>query len=1033
MAKTKPTIPSQKKAYAALKGRINQYSLLVQGVFDTLAKEAAAVVAKTGYAGSVPFHFNDYPQTADAVRKMLEEYVSGISGIIHRSTAEEWKNSNLAQDLIADKAWTFYWKQSKTTGKYAKIYHQANPDALKAFQERKDKGMGLDAKLWKQTPWYKEHLETAISTAIQKGDSAQTLYKNIISHLADYSKMSKEYKARYGKDAECPNCIYAAQRLARTEINMAYRMAEQKRWQQFDFVLGYEIKTSESHRINDICNHVVGRYPKTFVFKGWHPACFCYCLPILKTEDEYFDDAPKPVTQPEPVETFPDGFSQWIGDNCSRVLTAEGKGTLPYWLTDNKHVRECAVAMGKAREFGEALQHAAESVAQGGTVVTEINYKSFASMYRKLMSTCQGNIDYVNDAVRTTIIADSQDIQGIIAELKKHPDFSGYHHQSPYKFNGYSGNIVNLRASNGIMGEIQVNTPKMIYAKETEQVARKLLGDAVWEDIAAGTGMPGGVGHNMYEEMRMLDKHKHKAKLADLSKQSQEYYAHFHSFSDKQEVKLFSQAEALLAQEADFAGMGIDFSTLKYSLKYGDFNAVNAAKSQLSVTMNIAKGNIVHDAQKALTAASTVAEVDSAALQAAVKVGKLAEIKKLTAQLDADIKAMLAREQAISDIIPDVGMWHKQFSIADLEGVHKAVKSKIASFQAHTLGFQESHINVLKNYIANLPKDAMYPVTKAAYEKALVPVVDKIDWYKITYDLPDFEAFAKTTHSSKFVSLLSDFKAAIASNDKTLATQLAKDVADMQDNLIAKAAKAKAAKAAKKAGAAATAPTGTTAPGTAVGKLTSSNNTPQTAHQDIAPGMTKEETIMALTGCTKTMAMDLHSAVFGFSYQWDYEIRHIQCGMPFTPHHGHTMAEIQKKANDLETFIDHSPKWAGGTTYRGMKMSDKDLDFLRKKLKAGEGNMLGSASWSTKEDIAKGFSGDGSQSGVSEMFGDTLSHSVVLYTQTQTKATSIRYLSNFYDEHEVLASKDCRYLFKSEKVVKGTFGDIIYIEVEPSN
>lgn len=49
-----------------------------------------------------------------------------------------------------------------------------------------------------------------------------------------------------------------AQRLARTEINMAYRTAEQKRWEQFDFVVGFEVNTTQNgHHVEDICDEAL--------------------------------------------------------------------------------------------------------------------------------------------------------------------------------------------------------------------------------------------------------------------------------------------------------------------------------------------------------------------------------------------------------------------------------------------------------------------------------------------------------------------------------------------------------------------------------------------------------------------------------------------------------------------------------------------------------------------------------------------------------------------------------------------------------
>ena len=88
-----------------------------------------------------------------------------------------------------------------------------------------------------------------------------------------------------------------AMRLARTEINMAYREAEYQRWQQLDFVVGFRIHLSNNHTIlnskgepvpfHDICDELAGDYPKTFKFVGWHPQCRCFVTPILSDYDEY--------------------------------------------------------------------------------------------------------------------------------------------------------------------------------------------------------------------------------------------------------------------------------------------------------------------------------------------------------------------------------------------------------------------------------------------------------------------------------------------------------------------------------------------------------------------------------------------------------------------------------------------------------------------------------------------------------------------------------------------------------------------------
>lgn len=116
---------------------------------------------------------------------------------------------------------------------------------------------------------------------------------------------------------------------------MAYRKAEQERWKSFDFVVGYEVKiTQNGKHVEDICDCLKGKYRKDFKFMGWHPQCMCYTIPILKTEDEFFDEDEDAKSVNE-VEDVPQGFKDWVKDNEERIDKAAERGKLPYFIADN--------------------------------------------------------------------------------------------------------------------------------------------------------------------------------------------------------------------------------------------------------------------------------------------------------------------------------------------------------------------------------------------------------------------------------------------------------------------------------------------------------------------------------------------------------------------------------------------------------------------------------------------------------------------------------------------------------------------------
>lgn len=162
-------------------------------------------------------------------------------------------------------------------------------------------------------------------------------------------------------------------------------------------------------------------------------------------------------------------------------------------------------------------------------IVTPINLKSEVSITRKAQDDYDGDFTLVTDAVRNTIIADKSKVKSIVAELRKKDSVtrisSRDHDTDPL---GYSGNLINIKTKNGTLGEIQVNTAKMIFAKEKPPDAKNILGEKLWSDIKKETGQEGGLGHKYYEEWRVIKQDKNKSeRLKELEELSKEYYSHF--------------------------------------------------------------------------------------------------------------------------------------------------------------------------------------------------------------------------------------------------------------------------------------------------------------------------------------------------------------------------------------------------------------------------------------------------------------------------------------------------------------------------
>ena len=460
-------------------------------------------------------------------------------------------------------------------------------EAVRAFLDRRDRGgFTPSGRVWRTTEQAREHIETSLAEGLAEGRSAAELSRTIRQDLREPERLyrrvrdkngilelSKPAKAYHPGAGVYRSSYKNALRLTRTEINVSYAEADFERWQGMDFVIGYEVRLSNNHTCNghlftDICDELAGRYPKWFKFTKWHPQCRCVATPI-------FDDDPGA----KEVRDVPPNFKQWVTDNQPRLDRSIKKGTAPYWVRDNfskqgkltgagrkptpagggskppkppvtttttptdpdeeRLMRETKDIMRRAREVGDEVQGIAEGIAgRYSATCTPINYKSEQSIIRKVLTTREKKPSFgvsdLKDTARTTIIAGRERIESVVEDLTKEPavklfqrdmGISAVKRQTADRYMGYTGTIVNLKMPNGLLAEIQVNTPNMIYAKEPREVAEQLIGKEKWLEIRRETGLEGGLGHKLYEEIRVLKKGDPRRTV--LKRQSEEYYKHF--------------------------------------------------------------------------------------------------------------------------------------------------------------------------------------------------------------------------------------------------------------------------------------------------------------------------------------------------------------------------------------------------------------------------------------------------------------------------------------------------------------------------
>ncbi|MBO5957507.1 MAG: hypothetical protein J6Q39_08130 [Bacteroidales bacterium] len=340
----------------------------VAAIYAELCKEVGIVGTLFGSKVDLEkvFKLSDYPEINKKVDQIITTLHDRLGSAIVDGVTAQWQLANEKNDDLVRKV--FGKDLDNLTEDQITRYFTSNQSALDAFLKRKDKGLGLSQKVWKYAKEAKVDIESALELGIKTGQSASSIARDLKQYLKEPDKLFRRVRDKDGKlhlskaaQAYHPGQgVYRssyknALRLAVTEANMAYRASDYERVQNFDFVVGIEVRLSNNHTLNgqpfyDICDELKGKYPKDFKFRGWHPFCRCHAITILKTREELMADNQRILDGQEPTEDsvnsvndLPDNFKSWAVKNKSRILAADEKGTLPYFITDNPYSVNSAI------------------------------------------------------------------------------------------------------------------------------------------------------------------------------------------------------------------------------------------------------------------------------------------------------------------------------------------------------------------------------------------------------------------------------------------------------------------------------------------------------------------------------------------------------------------------------------------------------------------------------------------------------------------------------------------------------------------
>ena len=273
---------------------------------------------------------------------ILNKLNKDIRTNIQDGVVSHWDMSNLKNNKLVGN-WADGIKLSGSD--IPTSFNQLNLGALDTFLTRTAAGMNLSERVWNLTNGAKDQLELYLSSGISTGRSAAEIAGDIKQYLNEpnrlFRRVRQEGKLVLSKAAKGyhPGAgIYRssyrnALRLAKNEINMAYRMSDHLRRQQLPFVTGIEVHLSASHPRLDMCDDLAGKYPKGFIFMTWHVGCLCYTTSIMLNEkDSLKFMRTGEIPKSKYISGIPRRATNWIKLNAKTIA---GYKNTPYFIRDN--------------------------------------------------------------------------------------------------------------------------------------------------------------------------------------------------------------------------------------------------------------------------------------------------------------------------------------------------------------------------------------------------------------------------------------------------------------------------------------------------------------------------------------------------------------------------------------------------------------------------------------------------------------------------------------------------------------------------
>lgn len=406
------------------------YGSTYQGVLQ-LAQVRRAIQA------GQPFTFEPNRPETKALIKSLDTLAAKTDRLLESSVSLAWQKG---EDSVTNACYSAFGRTQAARNAVRAIADRAREDlrgrgvSTGAFYTQKHGGLNISDRVWGNSLFAKQEIEEIIQQGILQGKSADEISHSVRGYLNNPSKLFRRVRnketgelelSKNAKNYHPGRGVYRssyqnALRLARTEVNAAYRRAEWESYQNNPLITGYKIELSNNHTttikgkkvaLRDICDELAGEYPKSFQWTGWHPQCRCRMVPIFIKEGDFRSriralaagklDTWKPsntVTEP------PKAFTDWVADNADRLKAGK---QMPYFIADNY------VGGDPTKGLVKAISSLPKQVQESKKIepVTEYDHE-IASLDRWAKA-------FDLDTTQAKILRDAGDRKGLRAELDR--------------------------------------------------------------------------------------------------------------------------------------------------------------------------------------------------------------------------------------------------------------------------------------------------------------------------------------------------------------------------------------------------------------------------------------------------------------------------------------------------------------------------------------------------------------------------------------------------------------------------------------